>query len=596
MSKRKASRILETVGKKCARDWNEWVGASKTRNFALGDTLVDYLEKTNESFSSRAKPSSFGDFATDIMRAGNEFESIIIERIRERFPGYVVTISDSPQSQSMHHFEKTLDAMRAGAKIIFQGVLHDTSNLTYGCPDLIVRSDILNKMTAIPSIEDAEAKRKAPLLVEGNYHYRIVDIKYSTLHLAADATHILKQGSVPAYKTQLAIYNSALGFLQGYQPGQAYILGKKWTSKKGTQQFGCSTWNDRFGVVDYDGRDSQYYEIANEAVMWILNLRKNYTKWSLSPPSIPELYPNMCCTMSGKWMQKKYEIATELKDISIVWMCGKKNKDAASKLGITRWDDPRCNSKALGFNQKTRTSFIVDEILETNRGHQKIRPEKIRTNIYNWKEENKLDFYVDFETVSDIFDASKEVTDQDKPIITMIGVGWINPDDGLWKFSCFVGDDMTRESEKVLSDRFFSYVKRIQERYDSGTSRMIHWSKAEQFQLESVTNLDEKDTNLVWLDLLDVFKEEPITVKGAFNFGLKSIAKAMKSHGMIDTIWEAENPCADGLSAMLYSWREYSLRKEGVKSSELMRDISKYNEVDVKTLYEIITFLRTNHI
>ena len=81
-------------------------------------------------------------------------------------------------------------------------------------------------MVKFPIIQEEE-KIKAPNLKE-NYHYVVVDIKWSTLHFSAKNNTLLKKGRIPAYKGQLAIYNCILGKIQGYFPTKAYILGKGW--------------------------------------------------------------------------------------------------------------------------------------------------------------------------------------------------------------------------------------------------------------------------------------------------------------------------------------------------------------------------------
>ena len=60
-----------------------------------------------------------------------------------------------------------------------------------------------------------------------NFHYRVFDIKYSTLNLAANGKFILNNPKFNAYKSQLYIYNEALGHMQGYTPTETYIIGRK---------------------------------------------------------------------------------------------------------------------------------------------------------------------------------------------------------------------------------------------------------------------------------------------------------------------------------------------------------------------------------
>ena len=92
-------------------------------------------------------------------------------------------------------------------------------------------------------------------------------------------------------------------------------------------------------------------------------------------------------------------------------------------------------------------------------------------------------------------------------------------------------------------------------------------------------------------------RAEPVTVKGALDFGLKSVARAMRRHGLIETEWDDGNP-VDGLGAMVGAWRcDDDARRLGVKMGELplMKSIAHYNEVDCKAIMEIVRYLRANH-
>ena len=87
-----------------------------------------------------------------------------------------------------------------------------------------------------------------------------------------------------------------------------------------------------------------------------------------------------------------------------------------------------------------------------------------------------------------------------------------------------------------------------------------------------------------------IFREEPITIKGCFGFGLKQIANKMKEYGMIDTILESE--CSNGMMAMIKAWKCYN-NIPNPKNSPIMKDIEKYNEFDCKSLFDIMKYLRT---
>ena len=46
---------------------------------------------------------------------------------------------------------------------------------------------------------------------------------------------------------------------------------------------------------------------------------------------------------------------------------------------------------------------------------------------------------------------------------------------------------------------------------------------------------------------------------------------------------------------MIDAWQTYS-NSDNPQNSDTMKDIIKYNEFDCKVLYEILTFLRKNHV
>ena len=134
--------------------------------------------------------------------------------------------------------------------------------------------------------------------------------------------------------------------------------------------------------------------------------------------------------------------------------------------------------------------------------------------------------------------------------------------------------------------------------------RLFHWTHAE---VSNIAHANARHSNswkewektILWTDMHYVFLHEPVVVKGALNFKLKSIGNAMHKLGLFDTHWDNEGP-SDGLDAMISAINLYKKRKETqdmshIEEDKLMIDIAKYNEIDCKIIWEIVNYLRDNN-
>ena len=350
------------------RNWDHWVSATKTRNYMFNDGLVDWLNEygrgervvkrrkidVNEidpSIDAKHNSSFFGH----LKKQGLKFEQEVIANLYKRFPGQIKTIANIYQARQTDKFNDTITAMKSGTPFINQAVLHNTSNQTYGVADLLVRSDYLSVLFNEPPITKAEASVGCQFSDE--WHYRVIDIKFSSLNLRADATHLLNSGSAPAFKSQLYIYNEALGHIQDYTPGQAYILGRKWSYTKKKINYYGNGWFDRAGTIDFTKIDSVFAKKSEEAIQWIRNVRQNGSSWSINPPSKPELYPNMKNSSDSPWHSTKVNLADSLGEITSVWNCGIKNREFAHKKGIKSWRNPECTAANLNIKGKNYSTY-----------------------------------------------------------------------------------------------------------------------------------------------------------------------------------------------------------------------------------------------
>ena len=204
-------------------NWNEMISASSIRNYILEDPLLDWLKyysinnlndipkerihynNNNYTNNNNKNTLSFNNF---IMEQGNLFEKNVFNILKNKYENNIIQVSYNNESQSYEKYMETIDYMKQGIDIIYQGVLHDYKKKLYGVPDLLIRTDkfneIFNKNIIIPTNNKSLIK----------YHYVVVDIKHSTINLNCNQTFIRDTNSIPAYKGQILIYNRLLDFLE----------------------------------------------------------------------------------------------------------------------------------------------------------------------------------------------------------------------------------------------------------------------------------------------------------------------------------------------------------------------------------------------
>jgi len=606
----KSYKINNIKNKKLKKDWSLWISASKIRNYLLSDPLLDWLKeynitsindkpqkrkKRNYSFNVSKPIFNINNFTQYIMNKGNIYEDKIINFLKTKTS--VVKVAESYQSKINSKFKKTIKLMKKGEIILYQAVLHNENNKTYGSPDLLIRSDKINDIFGYKILDDNE-RLKPSLKLEIPFHYVVVEIKWSTLQLNSDGRTLRNSESIPAYKGQVLIYNQALGLIQGYEPPEGYILGNKWKYTKKNITYQSSRGMDRLGVIDFKYKDLIYYDKVDCALKWIRDVRKYGHEWRLLPkPSRNELYPNMNNERDGYWKKLKIELSKKIGEITSIWMCGSKERLNAHSQKIYSWCNKECNASILGIKSQIRKN-TVNQILKTNNNNIKIYPSKILFDYeLNWRKApvDTIDFYIDYETLNSNFGkcSINNLNEyKDNSFVFLIGVGW--EEKNKWQFKSFYAKTETLKSELEMINNFWLFINKKLFELRKKKSRFIHWTQAEPLAYKKMQkrhiNLPDKN----FMDLYHLFLKNPITIKGALDFKLKSIAKAMKKNNMIKSSWNENNPCSNGLSAMLWAHRLY--KKKCILSEEpTFNDIIHYNQIDCKVLWEILSYLRLNH-
>lgn len=623
-------------------DKRDWVSATGVKNYLMREPLIDwfdlhYLDKGyNENLSlhqpnipnvsqkinlflieknKKEKENNINDEINKqhtLFEMGIKFEEEVIKYLKNKYCGNVKTVVTA-NSSNEHLDELTLKYMMDGVPIIEQAAMCNLRNKTYGIADILIRSDWINRLFEHPILSEEEEHIKANNL-NGNYHYRVIDIKWTTMYLCSNGKTLRNSHRFPAYKGQLAIYNAALGNMQGYTPDEAYILSKSWNLCGGQNEgFNCFS---RLGHIDFMNFDNKYIRETHNAIKWIRDVRYNGYKWTCNTPSVPELYPNMCNRYDAPYHKIKKDLADKLKEITQIWMVGVKHRKIAHNNNIYSWDDPKCNSKTMGINGK-KIGPTIDKIIQINRHpHKLIEPPIIKNNIYDWKRKSELDFYVDFESVNGcLYNKDINLTNSkaDSQLLFMIGVGY--EENNKWVYKSFITTAINRDEEYRIMNEFINFIDNKIEMYVNNNNikhankcypRFFHWSPAE----KTIIGLLNKRHNnqfynwqnkIIWIDVCKIFVDEPIVIKGAKKFNLKDIAKTMVSHGMITSEWNFNGP-ENGLDAMFEAIDYYKFMENPNKNMndynkniKSMTSITNYNEIDCKVVYEIVNYLRNNH-
>jgi hypothetical protein len=634
-----------------------WLPASSIYNFAQEDPLLDWLNlygeaagyiRDNDPSLSLYNPDL--DFAGFVIRQGERFESGVLRILGERFAVYQIGHKPS-NARDPALIAETISAMSRGVPIIVQAPLRDPLNHTYGMVDLLVRSDQLAALltdsdgSVSLGLSDEDIHTPAPVLGEKarteGWHYVVVDIKFATLDLLRDG-HAAK--SHLAHAIQVWLYNEALGAMQGFTPAAGYLLGRTWQSGSGATQMRGKGCLERLARIDRDhtfeargankGEDQTLKDIAMAALDWGRRVRSQGADWRLLPtPSADELYPNMKNDEDFPWHATKRKLAAELGELTLLPSITPKGRTAAFKHNIRRWDTPGLTAADLGIITPSYSRLLSATLAANSplyndapRGDIVLPGQIPDTVCPGWKTPADIEFFVDFETVSNLDDDFSTLPlIGGQPLIFKIGCGHyesetpLNPHDKLsrssqrWVFQRYTVDRLNEADEARIIKAWVAYMESQLARrglppfgsQTASTCRIIHWSPAETSFLEnshdsartrqrSRNTGDDTWPNLPFFDMLNlIVKATPVTVRGAFNFGLKSIAKALHDGGLIEAAW-ADGP-ADGLGAMVGAWAceaRAARTGEPISTQPLMRSIGDYNEIDCQTMAETLTMLR----
>ena len=169
----------------------EWVSATKLYNYMQDDPIIDWFQNSvntqnrSRSYSELNFSETTQNFEQYIKNKGIDFENNIVKYINNNIH-QVVTVSSIYNKESV---KKTISYMKQGVPIIHSASLSNTKNNTYGIADLLIRSDYIKKISQDTEVIESGCK------FSKDWHYVVIDIKYSTIPLDSKKRCILNSGS-----------------------------------------------------------------------------------------------------------------------------------------------------------------------------------------------------------------------------------------------------------------------------------------------------------------------------------------------------------------------------------------------------------------
>ena len=561
-----------------------------TRNNEEDEMAEENKELMSTIQSSENEYKHNINFHHFLQKKGIEFENSVIQDLRQKYKHLVCTISTNfHQINDEGKYRDTIAAMKKGVPFIYHGILYDAKKHYYGIPDLIVREDYLSAFGGVALKLVANHNKHLRRSRNTIYNYVIIDIKYTTLNLAANGKNLLNSAVIRSHKGQIYFYNMMLNTIRKTKNQVAYLLGRRWQYTE-KNVFYSGLQYEKLGIVDFAKRDEEVRDKVSEAIEWIRKLHIEGSKWNVladSPKNILQRYgvnvfPNMKNIYDAPWHGTKNILAKRHGELTSLWMIGIKNRALAFDKKICSWKDNRCTAKILGLKKKN--AIILSSILKVNRIKNTVSnikniclPTKIKSNLHDWKSSGR-EIFLDFETINDI--------GGNTAMIFMVGIGLINK--GKWEYHNICVNGLTSDNELILLHELHEMLKKYK------NHRIFHWSNAEvTMYRKACTRCKIVPMNLKWCDLLELFHEEPIAIKGAFNFSLKTIVGALVEHGAIKLRWPDQ--ITGGINAMVRAIESQDIvNKIGVPFIRVpaVCKIIEYNEIDCRAVYEVLGFLR----
>lgn len=338
--------------------------------------------------------------------------------------------------------------------------------------------------------------------------------------------------------------------------------------------------NDNWILYDLK-KNYDMKNLLKKAIIWSIKLQRAIKSDKITSYIRLKLQPNMKNKNDYPWSSAKKLISEKNNEITQIWNLNLDDKKFLSKkYGVNDWTNIKKNMLQFKNNKQDKIYSIVDINRSKESKFLINNGQNIASHIIH---KNFFEIYLDIETLSNVF--FKEYLDQ---FTFLIGAIFINNYTKTTKYKYYLVKSICETEERRIFQEFITDVN-VYSKLSNGKIPIFHWGHIEQSTFSKIKIKHNIDHCLNFIDLNIQFKKASIFIRGAFNYSLKSIGKALFNLQLINTKWEEE--IGNGLDAMVEYYLINNLDDSKIKNKKLQQ-IIEYNYIDVKVLKEIVDWLR----
>lgn len=549
-------------------------------NYFNNDTLSDWLDMYSYKFKISREVNPF-------LKSVSKYNKICTGNLRKnlyqhyKFKYNIVRI---PQI-SLNNFSKnipielhdmTIRCMEKNYDIIVNPLLIDTKNTSYINVFAFVKGHVLCKETNIDGINK-------------NAYYPYIFKKKRLKINSKDFNQLSNCASMRELKCSAVFQYQNLKKYQKENIDRVFILGFGYEIKNKKYDFNLNNelFKNKIHFIKIENEEELSQKCKN-AFSWLNLCKTEGDKWDIyNLNTVPEkwkhyLLPNTC--NKNSWSNIKKDLSEKMDDVGLFWNIGSSHRRDLHAKKIYSWKDPKfLNYIDQKFNKNANMMKHMVSISKNPNSPSIFLPnKKIKNLVNNWNISNRLEFYIDFETIN--------TSVSNKEIIYLIGMSVKLPN-GEKEYYSYMIRELTLEEEASIIQEWVKDMNKLEKKYAHNyIPNLFCWGNAEIQMIESLMyrhRYKPLKIDINFIDMCKMFRSEPILIKGAKEgFSLKHILKNMVNNKLIEEI-KYEDFCNRGDISIVHALEYYK-----TKNNKIQKDLIEYNRIDCVALMKIVDKVR----